>query len=167
MANYDISELDFLIVDDNTSMRRMLIGMLKALGALHVREASNGADAFEMNRQQESDLIICDWSMKPVNGIELTRMIRNDVDTPNPYVPVILVTGFTDRQRVMSARDSGIHEFLAKPVSARSLYARICQTIEYPRPFVRAESYFGPDRRRRLDPSYDGPERRANGTVET
>jgi CheY-like chemotaxis protein len=166
MDNYDISELDILVVDDNASMLRMLCGMLRALGASNVREAANGADAFEMNRGQEANLIICDWNMKPVNGIQLTQMLRNDTDTPNPYVPVILVTGFTDRERVMSARDSGIHEFLAKPASARSLYARICQTIECPRPFIRTPDYFGPDRRRRPDPSYDGSERRAADTAD-
>jgi two-component system chemotaxis response regulator CheY len=72
MDNYDISELDILVVDDNASMLRMLCGMLRAFGARNVRESANGADAFEMNRGQEADLIICDLNMKPVNGIQLT-----------------------------------------------------------------------------------------------
>ncbi len=160
MISFDISQLDFLIVDNSKPMLRMLDGMLRAFGASAIREAQNGAQAFEMNREREADLIICDWEMKPVDGIQFTRMIRHNIETPNPYVPVILVTGFTDRDRVLRARDSGIHEFLAKPLSARGLYARICQILAHPRPFVRAGDYFGPDRRRRADPNYGGLERR-------
>jgi len=66
--------------------------------------------------------------------------------------------------RVVEARDAGVHEFLAKPLSAKGLYSRIRSIIERPRPFVRAGQYFGPDRRRRDNPSYMGGERRKADT---
>jgi DNA-binding response OmpR family regulator len=71
-----------------------------------------------------------------------------------------MLTGHTEMNRVMEARDAGVHEFLAKPISAKSIYARIRAIIERPRPFIRAGVYFGPDRRRRNNPSYKGRERR-------
>jgi two-component system chemotaxis response regulator CheY len=61
---------------------------------------------------------------------------------------------------VHEARDAGVDEFLAKPLTAKGVIERMTQVIDHPRPYVRAESYFGPDRRRRADPNYRGPWRR-------
>jgi len=71
-----------------------------------------------------------------------------------------MLTGHTEMNRVVEARDAGVHEFLAKPISVKGLYSRIRSIIERPRPFVRAGLYFGPDRRRRDNPAYMGGERR-------
>lgn len=72
-----------------------------------------------------------------------------------------MLTGHTEMHRVIEARDAGVHEFLAKPISAKGLYSRVKSIIERPRPFIRAGLYFGPDRRRRqID--WKGSERRKN-----
>jgi hypothetical protein len=63
---------------------------------------------------------------------------------------------------VRLARDAGVNEFLAKPVSVKAILTRLISVIEHPRPFVRTKTYFGPCRRRRVDDEYRGPERRAN-----
>jgi two-component system chemotaxis response regulator CheY len=75
-------------------------------------------------------------------------------------VPIIMITGHTEKNRVTAARDSGITEFLAKPISAKALYQRIVNVIAHPRPFIKTKTYFGPDRRRNTNPNYAGPERR-------
>jgi hypothetical protein len=62
---------------------------------------------------------------------------------------------------VQEARDVGVNEFLSKPVTARGVLSRIAQVVDNPRPYVRTDGYFGPDRRRRADPDYTGPRRRA------
>src|SRR5690606_14043240 len=93
------------------------------------------------------DIVIADWMMKPMDGISFARMVRNDPRSPNAYVPIILMTGFSERRRVLQARDAGVTEFLVKPFNARDLYKRIAQVIERPRQFVRSEDFFGPDRR--------------------
>lgn len=98
--------------------------------------------------------------MKPMDGISFTRIVRNDPASPNPYVPVILMTGFSEKRRVLQARDAGVTEFLVKPFNAHDLYKRIVQVIERPRQFVRAEDFFGPDRRRKKTPGFLGPFRR-------
>jgi DNA-binding NtrC family response regulator len=74
--------------------------------------------------------------------------------------PVIMITGHSTLQRVQAARNAGVNEFLAKPLTARGVVERISQVINHPRQYVRAPNYFGPDRRRRADPNYHGPWRR-------
>ncbi|HEC90965.1 MAG TPA: response regulator [Alphaproteobacteria bacterium] len=140
-------------------MQKMIKAILRALGAINVKVADDGAEALKEMRTFPADIIICDWKMEPLDGIEFARMIRTGSDSPNPYIPIIMLTGFTEAGRVTEARDIGINEFLAKPVSPKSLYARIQGIIEKPRAFVRTASYFGPDRRRR-QLKYTGPDRR-------
>ena len=98
--------------------------------------------------------------MEPVDGLQFVRMVRNERRSPAPYVPIIMVTGFTDKQRVEEARDAGVSEFLAKPVTIEALNARIETIINRPRPFIRTGEFFGPDRRRReIAPPAEGDRR--------
>ena len=167
--NYNLERLNFLIVDDNKHMRALVKTILLALGVKNTVEADDGAGAFKELRHFPADIIICDWNMEPLDGLDFTKMVRTAGDSPNPFVPIIMLTGHTEMNRVVEARDAGVHEFLAKPISARSLYSRIRAIIERPRPFIRTKGafgYFGPDRRRQQMPSYMGPERRKSDADE-
>ena len=157
-ATFD--HLKALVVEDNAHMRVLLRSLLAALGLKDVREAANGSEAFALMRDMNPDLILTDLTMRPVDGIAFTREVRLSDQSPNPFVPVIMITGHTERHRVVSARDAGVTEFLAKPITAQALYLRIAEIVERPRPFVRCDAYFGPDRRRRVDPNFLGPWRR-------
>ena len=152
--------LKALIVEDNQHMRTLLKTLLNALGIKHIFEATNGADAFNILRDKKPDLVLTDLSMKPVDGIEFTRQVRLSDDSPNPYVPIVMVTGHTEKHMVETARDAGVTEFLAKPITAQNIFLRIAEIVERPRPFVRCENYFGPDRRRKAAENYAGPWRR-------
>src|ERR1700761_7580061 len=88
-------------------------------------------------------------------------MLRNSPDSKNPYLPIVMMTGHSEKSRVVEARDAGVTEFVAKPLTAKSVLERLQAVIYRPRPFVRTANYFGPDRRRREDPAYGGPWRRA------
>jgi DNA-binding response OmpR family regulator len=77
-----------------------------------------------------------------------------------------MLTGHSEKRRVTVARDAGVTEFLAKPISAKALYQRILNVVVNPRPFVKTKSYFGPDRRRNVNPNYIGPERRKGGRAD-
>lgn len=167
MSEYNLERLNFLIVDDNKHMRALVKSILHALGVKNVLDAGDGADAFKELRHYPADIIICDWNMSPLDGMDFVRLVRTGKDSPNPFVPIIMLTGHTEMNRVMEARDAGVHEFLAKPISAKSLYARVRAIIERPRPFVRAGLYFGPDRRRRENPNYKGKERRKENLEKT
>ncbi len=160
---FNLEDVSFLIVDDNPNMRVIVKRTLRALGARHMEEAANGADALAVLAASPVDIVIVDWEMTPVDGIEFTRSVRTSPESPNPYLPVIMLSGHTEMVRVTRARDAGITEFLAKPVSATRLYTRIVSVIQRPRPFVRTPTYFGPDRRRQDDPRYRGPDRREAG----
>ena len=152
--------LKALVVEDNAHMRSLLRALLNSVGIRDVAEAAHGGSALEVLRQRRSDLVLSDMAMSPMDGLEFTRRVRNDEQSPNPFVPIIMITGHTERHRVEAARDAGVTEFLAKPITAHNLFSRIARIVEQPRGFVRCESYFGPDRRRRQLEDYAGPWRR-------
>ena len=149
MAVKYLEDVKFLIVDDNAFMRTIIRRVLSALHAEQVREASDGEDALQIMQTFAPDIIILDWEMKPMDGLEFTRKVRLSRDSPNVFTPIVMVSGHSERGRVLAARDAGVNEFVVKPISAKSLFDRIQAVIERPRPFVRLKSYFGPDRRRK------------------
>jgi len=152
--------LKILLVDDNQHMRLLLTEILRALGVRRIYEALDGAEALRMMREIEMDLVMTDLTMGPLDGIDFVNLLRNSPDSPAPFAPVIMITGHSTMRRVAEARDAGVNEFLAKPVTARGVIHRINLLIEHPRPFIRCAGYFGPDRRRRPDPAFTGPWRR-------
>lgn len=164
MSEYNIERLNILIVDDNLHMRFLVRMILKSLGVRDIMEAEDGDAAIRTLQNFDADIVICDWNMEPMDGIEFTKKIRTSDDSPNAYVPIIMLTGHTEISRVVTARDAGVNEFLAKPVSASKIYQRIKTILDHPRQYVRTPSYFGPDRRRRQDPDYHGEERRKPST---
>lgn len=152
--------LKILLVDDNHHMRVLLSEILRAIGVRVVYEANDGAEALQIMRTHQIDIIMTDLAMQPLDGIDFVRLLRNSPDSPNPMAPVIMITGHSTHKRVNEARDVGVNEFLSKPVTARGVIERISRVVENPRCYVRTPSYFGPDRRRRNDPDYTGPMRR-------
>jgi two-component system, chemotaxis family, chemotaxis protein CheY len=159
--NYDFRNLRVLVVDDCKFMRGILERMLDALGIGYVRVAIDGISAWDLLQTEDFDLVITDWEMEPEDGATFVRRIRLDPESPGRYIPVVMLTGYTEKAKVTNARDIGITEFLAKPLAARSLHARIVNIIENPRPFVRTTTFFGPCRRRLNLPSFEGADRRA------
>jgi DNA-binding response OmpR family regulator len=160
LGHYNIERVKFLVVEDNKNMSMMVRSLLHAFGVRDVAEATDGADALKALKHFSADIIICDWVMQPLDGIEFVRMVRTSRDSPNPFVPIIMLTGHTELHRVTEARDAGVNEFLAKPVSARKLYSRIEAIVEHNRQFIKFKNFFGPDRRRRALAIYRGVEHR-------
>lgn len=162
MKAYDISGLKILIVDRNRNMRRILKQLLRAFNVRDVKEAEDGADAFKVMRTFVPDIILTEMSMAPMDGLEFVRMLRTATDSPVvPWTPIIMITSHTEGGDVAAARDAGVHEFLAKPISAITLYKRIVAVLGEPRAFIKCKSYVGPDRHRRPDDTYEGPRRRS------
>lgn len=151
----DLSELVVMIVDDNDHMRRLLRSILEALSVSQVREAANGVMALNDSKLLIPDVIITDMMMEPVNGLEFTRMLRDDLTHPATRVPVLMITGYSEKQHVEAARDAGVTEFLAKPITVKGVGARLKSLLSNPRPFVRTQTFTGPDRRRREIPVED------------
>ena len=148
MPSVDFASLAVLIVDDNRHMRTVVRTILEAMGVRQIREAADGADALQKFALFPADLIICDRVMQPMDGVEFVTRVRTGPESPNPYVPIIMLTAHTEVQRIMEARNAGVHDVLAKPISAKALAERIVALFENPRPFVRSSGYFGPSQRR-------------------
>ncbi len=157
---FKFDKLSVLVVEDTVPMQKLIASVLETLGVGHVHTAHDGESGFEAFRRVQPDIVIADWHMEPVSGIELTREIRTNPLSPNRMTPIILITGYSAISRVAEARDSGVTEFLVKPFSANDLAKRIAYVINKPRDFIDYDDYFGPDRRRRAVPGYTGPQRR-------
>ena len=113
-------------------MRRILRTLLHSFGAREVYEAEDGATALEMYSHYVPDIVITDWAMPIFDGIELAQMIRQPDSKGNPFAPIIMLTGHSEKRRVTVARDAGVTEFLAKPISAKGLYQRILNVVASP-----------------------------------
>ena len=161
MENFDLTKLKIMVIDDYAPMRRLLLSILRELGVNTLSQATNGEQALEKLNGTEPDLIITDALMDGMDGLEFTRQIRGGYGETDPFLPIIMVSGQTELSFIVEARDAGVTEFLAKPISASSVYSRLCGIISKPRPFVRTEGFFGPDRRRQAG-VHGGIERRSN-----
>lgn len=171
MAVYDLSRLSVLLVEDNTYIRSVFHEMLRHFRVGHVDVADNGADAINVLKTlggaagesglRSFDIVISDLIMAPINGLILLRWVRGAKESPNRFMPFVMLSGAADNEYVAASRDLGVTEFLAKPFSAQSVYRRLLEVIDYPRPFIATRDYFGPDRRRR-DVEFEGEDRRVN-----
>lgn len=160
MIRIDFHRLKFLVIDDNAHMRRIVRQLLHGFGSREILDAEDGAAGLEVFAAQKPDIVITDWAMPVYDGIEFTKAIRNSDSPVTRFVPIIMLSGHSEKRRIVEARDAGVTEFLAKPVSAKSLYERILSVVLAPRPFIKTKDYFGPDRRRTVNAKYAGPERR-------
>ncbi len=145
----DLTSLQFLVVDDHRFSRTLIKTALRAHELTHITEAPDAPSAFEILNDPETtiDLILVDHDMPILSGVEFTRIVRRGIDVPDPEVPIIMVSGMSAMEQVVEARNCGIHEFVAKPFTADILYKHIAQTMFWPRPFIRSNTYIGPDRR--------------------
>ena len=159
-----LANIKFLVVDDNAFMRTIVRRVLATLETGEVKEAADGGDALKLMKTFTPDIAIVDWEMQPIDGIEFVKMVRMADDSPNSFLPVIMLSGYSDTNRILIARDAGINEFVVKPISVKTLYNRIQNVIERPRQFVRTKSYFGPDRRRK-EAKFEGDDKRGTTPI--
>lgn len=167
MVRPSLPDLRVLVVDDNDHMRRLLRTILESLGIRQVRDVENGMMALNDSRLNVPDVIITDMMMTPIDGLEFSRMLRDDPTHPATHVPVMMVTGYSEKHHVEAARDAGVSEFLAKPVTAQGVAARLHSVVDNPRRFIRTSSFVGPDRRRRQVPLAEEEKRRAEDMSES
>lgn len=117
------SNMDILVVDDASTMRRIVRGLLRELSLKNIREAENGSDALEELRRKKADLVISDWNMPQMTGIELLRAIRSD--TALKDVPVLMVTAEAKKENIMEAVQAGVNNYIVKPFSAETLQDKL------------------------------------------
>lgn len=157
---FDFTKLSLLVVEDVKTMRSLLVNIFESMDVGRVIEADNGEDGFELFCKENPDIVILDWAMEPMDGLETLQKIRKDSQSPNRVVPVIMLTGYSAVKRVIQARDLGATEFLVKPFTANDIAKRLAYVINKPRDYIDAPGYFGPDRRRIKKADFNGPYKR-------
>ena len=162
-ADY-LSPFKILVAEPNPLMRRVTRGILHLLGARKIVDAGDVNLAAKYLEQGDVDIVLSEWYLLGACGVDLVGWVRQ---TPSDvkFTPIIMMTSQTYLPNIITARTSGITEFVAKPFSANSLTARIREVVERPRPFVSIGKYFGPDRRRREIAPEEKADRRSDGAI--
>jgi len=133
-----------LVVDDDTYMRQLVRSLLQANGIRHYHDAPDGVSGLESIITLNPDVVILDWDLPDINGPEFMRIVRSPLTFPVPAVPVIMLTGNVEREKIIEAVRLGVNEFLCKPVSAKTIFERIVSIRVKPREMVRIGNYYGP-----------------------
>lgn len=162
MNKPSFTQLDVLVVDPSPHMSTLVVQMLRHLKVGHVQEAASASAALAKLSTRRFAVVIVEDRMAPVDGVELTRTLRN-AQSPSRDAAVIMMSSTPDAARIGEARDAGITEFLRKPFAAQHLATRLESIQTRPRDFIETSAYAGPDRRRREKP-LNGPDRRTSGT---
>ena len=116
-------DMDVLIVDDATSMRRIVRGLLRELGFKNMREAENGQVALDCLKRKKADFVVADWNMPVMTGIELLRAIRADETLKS--LPVLMVTAEAKQENIVEAIRAGVSNYIVKPFNAATLLEKL------------------------------------------
>ena len=114
-----IEDTRFLVVDDFSTMRRIVRNLLKELGFVNVQEAEDGVDALVKLRAAEFDFVVSDWNMPNMTGLELLKQIRADAKLK--HLPVLMVTAEAKKENIIEAAQSGASGYVVKPFTAATL----------------------------------------------
>ena len=154
-----LSNIRFLVIDDHETSLQIVQTLLRGMGARVVQPVSTVAQGLALVEAGQVDVAIVDYVLESEEGLAFVKAIRVQ-DSPNPFLPIVMLTAHTEQWRVEAVRDAGANAFCSKPISALELYRKVRAAVEDPRPFLRTDTYFGPDRRRRDDPAFAGQDRR-------
>ncbi len=136
-----------LVADVDQQLVTVSRAMLRGMGFSNIQLTTSGTKALSLSKSGDFDFLITDWRLQDMDGISLVNHIRRDPDSANPMMPAIMLTGRREQSDVETARDNGIHEYVIKPFSAKTIYSRLERIVEFPRYFVVQEKFVGPDRR--------------------
>lgn len=120
-------KMNVLIVDDYKTMLRIVGNLLKQLGFSNIDEATDGATALEKLRQKPYGLVISDWNMEPMTGLQLLKEVRSDIKLKT--VPFIMVTAESKTENVVAAKQAGVNNYIVKPFNAATLKMKISSVI--------------------------------------
>jgi len=148
-----IQNLAILIVDGNAYMRRLARMMLLNLGARSVMEASDGIAALDVIRDCDPDVVVLEWDVPLLGGMELMRIVRSPGVFPRPNIPIIMLTERAHSSSVREALRAGVHEYLLKPTSPKALQDRLTSIVVKPRPMMQLGEHYVPKPRKLDEPN--------------
>lgn len=161
----NLRDLVILVADPNSYVRRVVHGMLRGFGANKILEVEHSISLFQTLSGQKIDILLCDTRLPPHGGLMLTRTIRRNAQNQNRTMPILLMSSETSETTIKNARDAGANMVVAKPMSPTSLYDRLGWIAFNPRPFIDTATYFGPDRRFKIEGYPGGVGRRKGDKV--
>lgn len=147
-SSHRFADIRILICDPDYAIGVLVKNVISALGVRHVFIVPDGLSALDLMKREPIDIIITDWDMSPMNGLDLTLHLRKSLDSPNRMIPVIMLTARKTRPDIQRARDAGVTEYMIKPFTSGALIERLQDIAKDPRGFVLSPNYTGPDRRR-------------------
>jgi PleD family two-component response regulator len=158
--------LKVLIVDGKRANARVLQGILNSVGIREIVILDNSESALEELRVNVFDAVFCDEESAPLNPAAFARAVRKDPTNRSHRVPIILLSGAPQRRQVEIARDCGINDFLALPLSVNTVRKKLESVLFAPKRFVMTDVFAGPDRRRRGAPPPADAEKKASAEGE-
>ncbi|MBX3551639.1 MAG: response regulator [Pseudolabrys sp.] len=147
----NLKNLAIAVADSNAFVRRIVVGILRGFGATKVIEIESSTALHKILSAQKIDMLLCDVRLAPQGGLAATKAIRRDPGNENRTIPILILSSDTRDTTVKAARDAGAHIVIAKPLSPNMLYDKLAWIAFNPRQFVDVESYFGPDRRFKIE----------------
>jgi two-component system chemotaxis response regulator CheY len=152
--------ISFLVADSNTYFSSLLFSMLKGFGADKIVQTRDWGTAIEALAISKVDVLLCDALLPPGGGVRFVRGLRTDSSAPYRKIPVLFMTSDGRVSMVKAARDAGTNMIIMKPLSPKTLYERLVWVSFDSRAFVESPTYFGPDRRFKIEGFPDGQGRR-------
>ena len=130
------SSMRFLVVDDFSTMRRIVRNLLKELGYTNADEAEDGAVALAKLKSEKFDFVVSDWNMPNMTGIELLKAIR--ADEALKHLPVLMITAEARKENIIEAAQAGASGYIVKPFTAATLHEKLTRILSKMRPEVPA-----------------------------
>ncbi len=121
------TNMPILIVDDYKTMLRIIRNLLKQLGFDNVDEAMDGSEALKKLREKSFNLVISDWNMEPMTGLQLLREVRSDARLKS--LPFIMVTAESKTENVVAAKQAGVSNYIVKPFNAETLKQKLITVL--------------------------------------
>lgn len=162
----DFGSKHILLIENNKMMRRLVREMLLGFGVKlpNLIETDNVTDALQHMYSKRFDLVITDFFLGELDGGDFTRHIRGDDNCINRKIPILLITGSPNHEKVLKSLEAGVNEVLAKPIAPSALYFRIFAILSRKRPFVISNGYIGPSRSQKRLKSMNAMKKTATGS---
>jgi CheY-like chemotaxis protein len=159
-AQTSLRGVSFIIADSNVYFSSLLFSMLKGFGADKIIQARDAQSATESLETTKLDVMLCDFLLPSNGGMAFVRSVRIDANASYRKIPILFMTSDTRISIVKAARDAGANMIITKPLSPKGLYDRLVWVAFDARPFVESKTYYGPDRRFKIEGFPDGQGRR-------
>jgi len=160
MERADFAALRILLLSEKTHAAQTLRSVLTLAGITRITSVAQSLRALELLTMDRYDAVFCDEASAPVGELTFALAVRRTPGVLDPLLPVFVFHELARRRAVEAARDTGATDFLTCPISPKTVMTKLEAALLNPRPFIKAPDFFGPDRRARQRPAWNGEERR-------